>query len=161
EFQAFRARTPWLADYALFMAIREAHAGARWCDWPEALRSREPAALAEARHALHESVEEHELVQWVFARQWARLRSYAHARGVAILGDAPIFVAYDSADVWAHPELFALDARGRPTGVAGVPPDYFSPTGQLWGNPLYRWEAHGVDDFAWWRARLATLAASV
>src|SRR5256885_2798465 len=100
-------------------------------------------------------------MQWTFARQWRRLRDHAHARGVQILGDAPIFVALDSADVWAHPELFELDAGGRPTGVAGVPPDYFSATGQLWGNPLYRWEAHAAGGFAWWSDRLATLLERV
>ena len=161
ELEAFRARTPWLADYALFMAIRDAHVGARWSDWPAALRDREPAALADARRSLGGQVLAHEAVQWAFARQWQRLLAHAHARGVAILGDAPIFVAYDSADVWAHRELFALDSTGAPTGVAGVPPDYFSETGQLWGNPLYRWEAHAADGFAWWRARLATLASLV
>lgn len=161
DFEAFRARTPWLSDVARFMAIREAHDGARWCDWPSPLRAREPAALAEAARTLGARVFAHETLQWAFARQWIRLRAHAHERGVAILGDAPIFVAYDSADVWAHPELFALDPHGHPTGVAGVPPDYFSDTGQLWGNPLYRWDAHAADGFAWWRARLATLTAAV
>src|SRR5262249_61936354 len=92
-----------------------------------------------------------------FDAQWRALRAHAHARGVSLLGDAPIFVALDSADVWAHPELFELDEDGRPTGVAGVPPDYFSATGQLWGNPLYRWEAHAADHFQWWGDRLAAI----
>jgi 4-alpha-glucanotransferase len=100
-------------------------------------------------------------MQWAFARQWSALRARAHGRGVALMGDAPIFVAFDSADVWARPELFQLDGAGQPTAVAGVPPDYFSATGQLWGNPLYRWEAHATDGFAWWRARLAALTATV
>ncbi len=161
EFEAYRARTPWLSDFARFMAIREAHDGARWCDWPAPLRTRKPAAMLEAARTLAPRVRAHEAMQWAFARQWTRLRTYAHARGVAILGDAPIFVAYDSADVWAHRELFALDNTGQPTAVAGVPPDYFSETGQLWGNPLYRWDAHAADGFAWWRARLAALTAVV
>ena len=161
EFEDFCARAPWLGDYTLFMALREAHGGLAWTEWPAPLRLREPAALAEARRALAPRLFAHAAIQWAFERQWHALRAHAHARGVAIMGDAPIFVALDSADVWAHPELFALDKNGRPTGVAGVPPDYFSASGQLWGNPLYRWEAHAADGFAWWRARLATLVAAV
>jgi 4-alpha-glucanotransferase len=158
---AFRSRTPWLADYALFMALREAHGGRPWQAWPDPVRRREPDALAEARRALARPILEHEVMQWAFDEQWRELRAHAHARGVSLLGDAPIFVALDSADVWAHPELFELDADERPTGVAGVPPDYFSATGQLWGNPLYRWEAHAADGFAWWAARLSALFAWV
>ena len=161
DFAAFRARTPWLAEFARFMALRDAHGGVRWCDWPAPVRDRKPAALAEAARKFGDRVHAHEAMQWAFARQWAGLRTHAHARGVEILGDAPIFVAYDSADVWAHRELFALDAHGQPTAVAGVPPDYFSQTGQLWGNPLYRWDAHAADGFAWWRARLRALTAVV
>ena len=161
EFEAYRAGTRWLEDYALFMAIRDAHGGTAWHDWPEPLRERDPAAFAEVRRSLAGEIRAHEAMQWTFARQWRRLRDHAHARGVQILGDAPIFVALDSADVWAHPELFELDAGGRPTGVAGVPPDYFSATGQLWGNPLYRWEAHAAGGFAWWSDRLATLLERV
>jgi 4-alpha-glucanotransferase len=161
EFQAYRDHTPWLADFARFMSLREAHGGARWCDWPAALRTREKTALAQSDRSLAPRRFAHEAMQWVFARQWSRLRAHAHSRGVAILGDAPIFVAFDSADVWAHPELFALDESGHPRAVAGVPPDYFSKTGQLWGNPLYLWEAHARDDFGWWRARLRTLTGVV
>ena len=157
EFEAYRARTPWLADYSLYMTLREAHDGRAWPEWPDALRRREPSALADARRSRARAIREHELMQWAFDEQWRELRAHAHSRGVAILGDAPIFVALDSADVWAHPELFELDADERPTGVAGVPPDYFSATGQLWGNPLYRWEAHAADGFAWWCARLEAL----
>jgi 4-alpha-glucanotransferase len=161
EFEAFRARTPWLADFASFMALRDAQGGASWSEWPASLRAREPGALAEARRTLAPAIRAHEVMQWAFARQWGVLREHAHARGVRILGDAPIFVAFDSADVWARPELFELDAGGRPTGVAGVPPDYFSATGQLWGNPLYRWEAHAREHFSWWGDRLAWLLDSV
>jgi 4-alpha-glucanotransferase len=160
-FEAYRTRTPWLADYAAFMALRDAHGGRPWQEWPEPLRRRDTSALAEARRSLAAAIREHELMQWAFDVQWRELRAHARARGVALFGDAPIFVALDSADVWAHPELFELDADERPTGVAGVPPDYFSATGQLWGNPLYRWEAHAADGFAWWGARLESLLAWV
>lgn len=161
EFQAFRSTTPWLADHALFMAIREVHGGQPWSEWPESLRLREPAALAEARRTLETRVRAHEAMQWAFARQWRALRAHAYARGVSLIGDAPIFVAYDSTDVWAAPHLFQLDEQGRPTAVAGVPPDYFSETGQLWGNPLYRWETHAADGYAWWCDRLRALTACV
>ncbi len=147
----------WLEDYALFMAIKDAHAGAAWPAWPEALRRREPAALAAARPALGDRVHAHRFAQWVFFRQWHVVREYAHARGVAIMGDAPIFVAHDSADVWARPELFHLAPDGNPSVVAGVPPDYFSETGQLWGNPLYRWDAIAAEGYAWWIARVRAL----
>jgi 4-alpha-glucanotransferase len=161
ELDEFRARSPWLADHALFMAIRGAHGGRPWTEWPEALRRREPHALAEARRVLGGAVFAHEAMQWAFDRQWRALRAHAHALGVRFLGDAPIFVSQDSSDVWTHPDLFELDMHGRPTVVAGVPPDYFSETGQLWGNPLYRWGAHLSEGYAWWRARLATTAALV
>jgi 4-alpha-glucanotransferase len=161
DLEAFRTRTPWLADYALFMAIRDAHDGQPWSEWPEPLRLRDGNALVHARHALAPAVYAHEALQWAFERQWSHLRVYAHTRGVQVLGDAPIFVAYNSADVWANRGLFALDAHGHPTAVAGVPPDYFSESGQLWGNPLYRWQAHAADGFAWWRSRLAALTALV
>jgi 4-alpha-glucanotransferase len=157
EFQAFRHDTPWLADHALFMALRERLSGAPWSSWPEQVRARRPDALANARKLLATAIAAEEAMQWAFDRQWRALRAHAHQRGVTLLGDAPIFVAHDSADVWAHPALFDLDARGEPRVVAGVPPDYFSATGQLWGNPLYRWDAHAASDFAWWRARVAAL----
>ncbi len=153
--EQFRARSPWLSGYALFMAIRESQGGAAWTRWPEPLRAREPAALAEASRSLAGAIAAHEALQWAFDSQWRALRAHAHTRGVRLFGDAPIFVAHDSADVWSHPELFDLDERGECRVVAGVPPDYFSETGQLWGNPLYRWERHTTDGFAWWRARVA------
>ncbi|MEO6461937.1 MAG: 4-alpha-glucanotransferase [Candidatus Eisenbacteria bacterium] len=159
EFAAFRQREAgWIADFALFMALKEAHGGGPWIDWPAPLRDAEPEALRAARASRATATHRHAFRQWAFARQWAALRGHAHARGVSILGDAPIFVAHDSADVWAHRGLFQLAAAGRPTVVAGVPPDYFAKTGQLWGNPLYRWEAHAAEDYAWWIARMkATL----
>jgi 4-alpha-glucanotransferase len=157
EFEAFRQGTPWLADFTQFMAIRESLGGIPWTRWPEGLRARSPGALDEARRSLSAPIEAHAALQWAFDRQWRSLHAHAHARGVSLLGDAPIFVAHDSADVWARPGLFDLDPAGEPRAVAGVPPDYFSATGQRWGNPLYRWEAHAADGYAWWRARLATL----
>ncbi|MCX7750180.1 MAG: 4-alpha-glucanotransferase [Candidatus Bipolaricaulota bacterium] len=144
----------WLPDYALFMALKDHHGGAAWTAWPGELRARDPDALRAARTRLAEEVGFHAWTQWTFARGWEELRAYAAERGVGILGDMPIFVAHDSADVWAHPELFHLGPDGNPTVVAGVPPDYFSPTGQRWGNPLYRWEAHEGSGFRWWVARV-------
>lgn len=155
RFAAFRAENAfWLDDYALFMALKEAHGGGSWDGWPAALRQRQPEALEQARRDLAEAIEQVAFVQFLFFEQWQELRRYAHQRGLKIIGDIPIFVAYDSADVWAHPDLFYLDERGRPSVVAGVPPDYFSPTGQLWGNPLYRWEVHRASGYAWWLDRI-------
>jgi 4-alpha-glucanotransferase len=144
----------WLDNHALFMTLAEQQAGREWSDWPAPLARREPAALAEAaaRHA--GLVAMHRFCQWRFYRQWQQLRRYANERGVRIVGDAPIFIAYHSAEVWARPDLFELDERGKPAVVAGVPPDAFSATGQLWGNPLYRWAAHQQDGFAWWVERV-------
>src|SRR5690606_11816337 len=160
ELGAFReAEAGWLADYALFMALKEAHGGAAWSDWEPELRGREPGALARARREAAAGVRKHETWQFWFFRQWRRLREQAHARGIQVIGDVPIFVALDSADAWAAPELFHFDAQGRPTVVAGVPPDYFSATGQRWGNPLYDWEAMARDGYRWWVERVrATLA---
>ena len=152
-----REQRAWLDDHALFMALEEEHAGVPWCDWPAPLARRDPDALREAaaRHA--DRIALRTFCQWRFAEQWRRLHAHAHARGVHIMGDAPIFVAWQSADVWARPGLFELDATGRPAVVAGVPPDYFSATGQRWGNPLYRWTAHAADGYAWWIARVRHL----
>lgn len=143
----------WLSDFSLFMVLKEAHDGAPWSDWPGPLRDREPDALAQARERHDTAIRQHALIQYLVSDQWQRLRSYAHEQGVWILGDIPIFVAYDSADVWAEKGLFYLDESGKPTVVAGVPPDYFSPTGQRWGNPLFRWEAHAENGYAWWIRR--------
>ena len=146
----------WLDDYALFVALRE-HSGMRaWFDWPQTLRTREPMALEQAREQLSERIQQLRFEQYLFFTQWFALRDYAHARGVLLFGDMPIYVAADSAEVWAQPELFSVDAQGQCETVAGVPPDYFSATGQRWGNPLYRWERHEADGFAWWKARFAT-----
>lgn len=144
----------WLEDYALFSALKQEQGGRPWYEWPEALRRREPGALDEARLRLAAAVEETKVLQFFFNRQWRRLHARARELGIHLIGDIPIFTAHDSADVWARPDLFELDAHGQPTVVAGVPPDYFSATGQRWGNPLYRWSAHQAEGFAWWKARL-------
>ncbi len=155
EFLAFRKdERAWLRDFTQFMALKEAHDGRPWTEWPDPLRDREPQALATALEPLRDRLDAHAWRQWLFARQWSRLRAQANARGVRLLGDLPIFVAHDSCDVWARPDLFHLDAAGRPRVVAGVPPDYFSATGQLWGNPLYNWRAMAREDYAWWVRRL-------
>jgi 4-alpha-glucanotransferase len=159
EYEWFSAENvSWLADYALFMAIKEALGGGAWSRWPGPLRTRDSDALAEAAQRHAEAVDRYMFYQFVFFRQWTAVREHAHQRGVQIIGDIPIFVAYDSADVWAHPNLFYLDKRGLPTVVAGVPPDYFSETGQLWGNPLYRWSVLKDQEYDWWVDRFrATL----
>lgn len=157
-FEAFRhGNARWLDDYALFMALHDAHGGA-WQSWGDSLARRNPETLADARRVHGALVNLHSFCQFVFWEQWSSLRRYAGERGIRLIGDIPIFVALDSADVWAHPELFILDERGFPTVVAGVPPDYFSATGQRWGNPLYQWEAIAADGYRWWIERFrATL----
>lgn len=154
DFWHFCNTTDWLHDYALFMALKEAHHGKSWCDWPEGIARRRPEALEEYSQRLGGGIGEHKYMQWQFSRQWREVKGYANVKGIEIVGDIPIFVAFDSADVWRHPHLFHLDERGRPTVVAGVPPDYFSKTGQLWGNPLYNWEAVAYHGFSWWIERM-------
>ena len=144
----------WLPDFALFMALKAAHDGAAWVDWPAPLAQRDPTALAEWRQALAHAIERVQHEQFLFHTQFAALRTAARARGIRLMGDLPIYVAHDSADVWANPALFRLDASGRPTVQAGVPPDYFSASGQLWGNPLYDWEHHARTGYGWWIDRL-------
>jgi 4-alpha-glucanotransferase len=160
-FEAFRAGAGWLEDYAIFMALKDAHTGAAWVDWSAEYRQRDPQAMAELRAGQPDAIERHAFGQFLFFRQWAKLREFAAGRGVKIIGDIPIYVSHDSADVWAHPEFFALDETGRPTVVAGVPPDYFSKYGQLWGNPIYRWERLARDGFAWWIERMRATLESV
>ena len=152
EFTA--AQKDWLDDYALFMTLKDVHAGQPWNTWPNELRLRKSSALKQARQEHAWAIEVHKYLQFLFFHQWQPLKAYANQHGISIIGDAPIFVAYDSADVWANPELFFLDKAGNPTVIAGVPPDYFSKTGQRWGNPLYRWEKMAKRDYAWWVARL-------
>jgi len=160
EFDSFCAENAsWLEDFALFMAVKYDNGGVAWNEWPAALRQRQPAALHQAREKLTLQISQFKFFQFLFFRQWNDLRRYAHEKGLQIVGDIPIFVAMDSSDAWAHPDLFFLDEAGKPLVVAGVPPAYFSVTGQLWGNPLYRWAAHRADGYAWWIERIrATLS---
>ncbi|HEY2596842.1 MAG TPA: 4-alpha-glucanotransferase [Chloroflexota bacterium] len=161
QVEAFRARhTEWLDDFALFAALKDEHE-APWTGWDEGLRTRQPASIALARDRLEERVEYHVFCQYLFFEQWGALRRRAAELGIEIVGDIPIFVAHDSADVWAHQHLFKLSPSGQPRVVAGVPPDYFSATGQLWGNPLYDWEAVAEDQFRWWIARFRRLLEEV
>ena len=155
SFDAFvAAEQKWLDDYALFMALKDAAGGKPWWEWDAGLRLREPKALAAARKRYANDVGFWQYTQWLFRRQWDVVRGAARARGIRILGDVPIYVAGDSADVWGSRELFYLDEQGLPTAVAGVPPDYFSRTGQRWGNPLYRWDVLRATGYRWWIARV-------
>ena len=156
-----REAADWLEDYALFMALKDAHGGKAWPEWDPGAAKRRPTALKRWRRELADEIAFHRFVQFVFFTQWTRLRSLANANGIRIVGDLPIFVAHDSADVWAAPQLFSLNKFGRPRTKAGVPPDYFSRTGQLWGNPHYRWEVHAKDNFAWWVRRMRWLLGLV
>ena len=153
--QAFReAERDWLDDFALFAALKADHAGQAWIEWPRDLALRAAKSLAGARERLADEIDRVIFEQTLFRTQWEQLRARAREQGIQIIGDVPLYLAYDSAEVWANPELFRLDAHGAPTHVAGVPPDYFSPTGQRWGNPLYRWARHRADGFAWWQRRV-------
>ena len=161
QMEQFRRENPWVEDYGLFMAVREARGGECWADWPEELRRRTEGGLNTYAIAYSERIQYYIFVQYLFYKQWNALRDYVHALGLELIGDLPIYVPYDSCDVWLHPELFQLDEEGRPTAVAGCPPDAFSEDGQLWGNPLYRWEKMKEDDFAWWRSRLQAVQKQV
>ena len=156
-FETFREReSDWLADYTLFAALRERHDGAAWTDWPAPVRRRDPEALVDAREELATEVEFRVFCQWLFDEQWRRLREAAHDRGIEIVGDLPIYVAFDSADVWAAPEAFLLDDDGTPSAVAGVPPNP-GDDGQRWGNPLYDWDRLADRGYDWWLGRLRRL----
>lgn len=156
DFAAFcRQQAHWLDDYAYFRALKDHFAGAAWWEWPARLRDHRLAARSPLRARLAAAIQACQFGQYLFFGQWAQVRAAARARGIEIIGDVPIFVAADSADAWANPELFELDPKTfRPLAVAGVPPDYFSADGQLWGNPLYRWPAHRANRYAWWLARM-------
>jgi 4-alpha-glucanotransferase len=159
-FEAFCAdAAPWLEDFALYRAIKRAHGERQWTLWEPELRDRTPDALARARAEFADEMAYVRFQQWRFASDWRALRAYAHEHGVALIGDLPIFVAHDSADVWQHRELFHLDDAGQPTVVAGVPPDYFSADGQRWGNPLYRWPVLRRRGYDWWIARMRAALA--
>ncbi len=156
EFAAFwQAQRDWLLPYALFRVAREQHGESAWWTWPEAIRHRVPAAVSGLLKEADARIREVAFEQWIFDRQWVGLRHYAASRGIQLMGDLPIYVDLDSADVWWHRTMFRVDQEGTPEAVAGVPPDYFSAEGQVWGNPLYDWERMEADGFRWWRARVA------
>ena len=156
DFDRFcRENSSWLPDFALFMALKGKLGGAAWYTWEDGLKKRDPGAIWNARQELKDEIRFYSFVQYIFDRQWTALRRYAHENGVKIIGDVPIYVPYDSADVWSNPELFQMDEQMNPTAVAGCPPDAFSDDGQLWGNPLYRWDLLRQDGYGWWIRRLA------
>ena len=154
EISGFRRENPWVEEYALFMAVRRSRGSESWELWPEELRKRKRGVKESYATVLAEDMNFYIFLQFLFYRQWNELRDYVHSLGIEIIGDLPIYVPYDSCDVWANPELFQLDEQGRPTAVAGCPPDYFSEDGQLWGNPLYDWEKMRQDGYQWWMERL-------
>lgn len=148
---------PWLKDYALFTALHRREGKSSWCEWPQPLRDRDPQAIAIAREELAGHIRREEILQYFFFRQWHRLKAYANSKEVLIFGDMPIYVSYESADVWVDSKFFKLDADKRPTVVSGVPPDYFSATGQLWNNPVYDWVELQTTNYTWWIRRMAAL----
>lgn len=150
----FMAKHTWLTEYALFMAIKDSQHGNSWQEWPSALRVRAPQALAQAVSELKSDIDFYIFLQYIFWNQWHKLKQYANKNGILIIGDVPIYAALDSADVWSNQSLFHLNDRGHPTKVAGCPPDAFSSTGQLWGNPLYRWDIMKQSNYNWWMQRL-------
>jgi len=156
EFEAFRAThgASWLDVYGAFAVLKASHGGRAWPTWPDEQRALRPDSLARTMRGREAEWQRARAVQYLFARQWRNLRTAAQRRGIVLLGDMPIYMALDCAEAWAHPELLALDEQFRPIEVAGVPPDYFSADGQLWGNPVYRWDRHAEDGFRWWQARL-------
>ena len=156
EFQKFcEENAHWLADYALYMAVKNSFQGKSWIYWDEAIKLRRPEAIAQYREKYADEILFYKFQQFLFAKQWRELKAYANAKGIEIVGDIPIYVALDSADTWANPQLFQLDESCTPTAVAGCPPDAFSATGQLWGNPLYRWDYHKETGYKWWIERIA------
>jgi 4-alpha-glucanotransferase len=162
EFKVFcKEQAEWLADYALFVVLKEEYDLRPWTEWAPEYRSRDPEALKAFARSKAARIRRAKLRQFLFDRQWNALRNVAHAHGIQLIGDIPIFVAHDSADVWANQELYYLDEQGHPTVVAGVPPDYFSATGQLWGNPLYRWDLHKETGYAWWLKRMKHMVSQV
>ena len=156
DYQAFvQEQSAWLKDYAMYMAIKDSLCGISWIEWDEDIKLRKPAAMAHYEEKLKNEIAFYSYLQYLFSVQWTALKAYANSKGIEIIGDIPIYVAFDSADTWANPELFQLDEENIPIAVAGCPPDAFSATGQLWGNPLYRWDYHEKTNFAWWIRRLA------
>ncbi len=161
-FEAFKkSEMDWLAPFVLFMAIKDNFGGIPWNEWPEEYRLQDPQTIADFKAGNAKKIEYQAYLQFIFHRQWQALKDYASKKGVRIIGDIPIFVAYDSADVWGNKELFFLDEKGLPKVVAGVPPDYFSKTGQLWGNPLYNWPLHQRNGYEWWIKRMQSVLSQV
>ena len=159
ELAAFRRENPWVEDFALFTALKARYGGAMWTKWPDReVRRRQPAALERCRRELDGEIRYHLFCQYLFFRQWFALKRYCNGLGIRLFGDMPIYVAEDSADTWTHPEAFQLDEEGVPKRVAGVPPDFFSADGQLWGNPLYRWFSLRLHGYGWWVERMAAMA---
>ena len=154
EVEQFRAENPWVEEYALYMAVKRSRGMVSWEQWPEEIRLRRPGAVETYATVLAEDMNFFIFLQFLFFRQWDALRGYVHSKGIEIIGDLPIYVPYDSCDVWANPSLFQLDVQGVPTGVAGCPPDYFAKDGQLWGNPLYDWQKMSADGYRWWKKRI-------
>ena len=162
EYQRFQNENAyWLPDFALFMTIKNSQEGKSWVQWPSPLRSRQPDAIDAFKSEHEAEYERHIFAQFIFFRQWFNLKAFANHKGISIIGDIPIFISHDSADVWSKPDLFYLDETGNPTVVAGVPPDYFSPTGQLWGNPHYRWDDHQKSGYDWWIQRVKSCLKTV
>lgn len=162
EFNNFcKADEDWLDDYALFMALKDHNNGAVWSNWDKDIVLRKKSAIKSWSEKLSSEINYHKYIQFHFLRQWKNIKAYANQKGVKIIGDIPIFIAYDSADLWSNKKIFTVDDEGSLTFVAGVPPDYFSATGQLWGNPLYKWEEMEKDDFLWWRKRISSLLKMV
>ncbi|MDE7170947.1 MAG: 4-alpha-glucanotransferase [Oscillospiraceae bacterium] len=155
EYKMFCKTSTWLDDYALFMALKDKHGGASWFTWEQGIRLRRKSALAAAKKELADEVDFWKAVQFLFIRQWNAFKAYANGLGISIIGDVPIYVSGDSADVWANPDQFQLDENGLPTEVAGCPPDGFSADGQLWGNPLFNWDRMKQDGYQWWLRRIA------
>lgn len=155
EFAGFcEVNAYWLEDYSLYMAVKDANGGKSWIEWEEGLRNRQPEALEQAREELKDDVAFYRFQQYEFMKQWTALKSYANDQGIRIIGDIPIYVAFDGADTWANPEMFQFTEENLPSAVAGCPPDAFSATGQLWGNPLYKWEYHKKQGYEWWMRRV-------
>ena len=150
-----KANQHWLPDYALYMALKNQNDGKSWIEWEEEIRLRKPEAVEYYKKELEEECNFYEFLQYEFHEQWTKVKEYAHKKGIQIVGDVPIYVAFDSADAWANPDLFQLDEKNLPLGVAGCPPDAFSATGQLWGNPLYNWAYHKKTGYDWWLKRIA------
>ncbi|MBG7609830.1 MAG: 4-alpha-glucanotransferase [Anaerolineae bacterium] len=151
----------WLDDFAIFMAIKDSQGGKSWSEWPLSYRIRATSAMQDFHNTHERDIDRHAFYQFLFFRQWGQLRAHAQQKGIQIVGDLPLFVAHDSADVWANPELFFLNDSGQPTVVAGVPPDYYSTTGQRWGNPIYRWEIHAENGYSWWLNRIRAVLRMV